>query len=57
MLINKGYEAFNICHKYPQVKQIENKLTFKGAIFYICYINIQAKDALFAIDIREREKG
>lgn len=57
MLINKGYEAFNICHKYPQVKQIENKLTFKGAIFHICYINIQAKDALFAIDIRERKKG
>ena len=56
MLIDKVYEAFNICHKYPQVKQIENKLTFEEAIFYICYINIQAKHALFAIDIRRKEK-
>ena len=56
MLIDKVYEAFNICHKYPQVKQIENKLTFKEAIFHICYINIQAKHALFAIDIRRKEK-
>ena len=56
MLIDKVYEAFNICHKYPQVKQIENKLTFEEAIFHICYINIQAKHALFAIDIRRKEK-
>ena len=56
MLIDKVYEAFNICHKYPQVKQIENKLTFGEAIFHICYINIQAKHALFAIDIRRKEK-
>lgn len=56
MLIDKVYEAFNICHKYPQVKQIENKLTFKEAIFHICYINIQTKHALFAIDIRRKEK-
>lgn len=56
MLIDKVYEAFNICHKYPQVKQIENKLTFEEAIFHICYINIQAKDALFAIDIRRKGK-
>lgn len=56
MLIDKVYEAFNICHKYPQVKQIENKLTFEEAIFHICYINIQAKHTLFAIDIRRKEK-
>lgn len=56
MLIDKVYEAFNICHKYPLVKQIENKLTFEEAIFHICYINIQAKHALFAIDIRRKEK-
>lgn len=56
MLIDKVYEAFNICHKYPQVKQIENKLTFEETIFHICYINIQAKHALFAIDIRRKEK-
>ena len=56
MLIDKVYEAFNICHKYPQVKQIENILTFEEAIFHICYFNFQAKHALFAIDIRRKEK-